>query len=226
MTKIYTLTDPITNEIRYVGKTTKTLDERLTYHYYNLKKTKNKHKIHWFGKLSKLGLKPIIELVDEVDDKEWKFWERYWISQFKTWGFNLMNYLVGGEGFTPEDVKKLWERPEYRKAQVDRMTGEKNTFYGKKHSEETKEILRLKCPKRGENHYLYGKKRTDEEKEKMRMSQPTLVTIIRMDMDGVEIDTWVGLKKMCRELNLDEAAVIRVIKGKNKHHKFFKFKYK
>jgi group I intron endonuclease len=225
MIKIYTLTDPLTNQVRYVGKTSKSLDERLAYHFYDLKRGKNKHKINWFNKLIDLGLKPIIEIVDEVDDDDWQFWERYWISQFKTWGFNLINYLEGGEGYTSEDVKKLWLKPEYRLAQTERMIGDKNPFFGKTHSDETKEILRVKCPKKGLDNGNFGKKNSDEQKEKNRLSQPTLVTIVRMDIYGVEIDKWVGLKKMCRELGLDEAAVLRVIKGKNKHHKNFKFKY-
>ena len=28
------------------------------------------------------------------------FWETYWISQFKTWGYNLINYTEGGDGST------------------------------------------------------------------------------------------------------------------------------
>ena len=39
----------------------------------------------------------IFEL-DLVDDKEWRFWECYWIEQFKQWGFNLKNQNKGGGG--------------------------------------------------------------------------------------------------------------------------------
>jgi NAD+ synthetase len=35
----------------------------------------------------------IFEL-DLVDDKEWRFWECYWIEQFKQWGFNLKNHFL------------------------------------------------------------------------------------------------------------------------------------
>ena len=225
MVTIYTLTDPVTNKIRYVGKTTTDLDKRLRYHIYEINRSKNKHKIYWFKQLINIGLKPIIEVIDIVDDSNWGFWEQYWISQIKTWGFDLINCLEGGNGYTSEDVKKLWENAEYRKKQTARMLGSNNPFYGKKHTEKTKHILRLKCPKRGNKHGHFGKRLTQEEIEKRRLNQPTLVKIIRMDMNNNVIDTWLGLKKMCRELNLDEAAVLRVIKGKNKHHKKFRFKY-
>lgn len=44
-----------------------------------------------------MGLKPIIEIIDEVPVSEWEFWEIYWISQFKTWGFDLTNGTEGGD---------------------------------------------------------------------------------------------------------------------------------
>ncbi len=95
-TYIYTLTDPETNEVRYVGKTNN-INQRYRAH---LNKTR-KHQIHkanWIKKLKQKKLKPIINIVDEVSIKEWIFWEQYWISQFKTWGFNLVNYTLGGDG--------------------------------------------------------------------------------------------------------------------------------
>jgi hypothetical protein len=53
---------------------------------------------------------------------EWMFWETY-ISQFKTWGFDLINYTNGGGGCT-----------------FANQTGFKGhtSWLGKNHSEETK----------------------------------------------------------------------------------------
>lgn len=40
-----------------------------------------------------------IEVLDEVPTEEWKFWERYYISLYKSWGFILENKrLYGGNG--------------------------------------------------------------------------------------------------------------------------------
>lgn len=224
--KIYTLSDPKTLEIRYVGKTEKTLKERLNYHIWDIKRTKNKHKINWLNSLIKKNLKPEIRLIEEVPFNEWKFWEKYWISQFKIWGFNLLNYHEGGEGYSSEDVKKLWKNKKYREFHTNRVKGNKNPFFGKKHNDETKQVLREKCPKRGEEHGCFGRVLSNKEKKEMRLAQPTLKEFIRLDLDGNIIDEWKGLKFMCRELDLDEAAVIRVAKGKVKTHKNFIFKYK
>jgi len=223
--KIYTLKDPETNQIRYVGKTEKTLKERMYYHTWDIKRTKNNHKKNWFNSLSNKNLKPEIELIEEVPIEEWRFWEQFYISIFKSWGFNLINYTDGGEGYSSNQLKKLWKTKEYREYHTKRMIGKNNPFFGKKHTEKTKDILRKKCPKRGKENPMYGKKRTKEENEKMRLNQPNLKKYIRLDLEGGIIDEWIGLKYMCRELQLDEAAVLRVIKGKNNHHKGFKFNY-
>jgi hypothetical protein len=47
-------------------------------------------------------------VIDEVED--WKYWESYWISQFKTWGFTLENKNNGGGGpssYTEEQKQKM-----------------------------------------------------------------------------------------------------------------------
>ena len=81
--KIYTLTCPITLEIRYVGKTEKKLETRLSNHI-KVSEKSNTHKNNWIKSLLKKELTPIIELLDIVPEIEWQFWEKYWISQFKT----------------------------------------------------------------------------------------------------------------------------------------------
>jgi len=48
--------------------------------------------------------------IDEVEDNEWKFWESYWIEQFKQWGFVLENKNKGGGGpssYTKEQKQKM-----------------------------------------------------------------------------------------------------------------------
>jgi len=224
--KIYALTNPITNEIRYIGKTEMTLKKRLYYHIYDLKRCNNEHKINWFNQFIKENKKPNIILIDEVPYSNWKFWEMYWISQMKQWGFNLINYTDGGEGFTSEQEKKLWKNKEYREYHTNRVKGDKNPFYGKTHSDKTKEILRKKCPRKGSKHGMYNKHHSIESKTKNRLSQPNLKPIIRLDNNDNYIDEWVSVRYMCNELNLDNGAVTRVLKGRNKTHKGFKFIYK
>lgn len=97
MVNIYILTDPRSSVPRYVGKTVQDLTKRLNKHICERTKATT-HKNSWIISLKENGFNPKIELIDIVPKIEWEFWEIYWISQFKTWGFNLTNGTLGGEG--------------------------------------------------------------------------------------------------------------------------------
>ena len=111
-TYIYTLSDD--SGIRYVGKS----DNPEGRFHKHLKECKMKrtHKEKWIFSLKESGKIPILEILDEIEPREWCFFESYWISQLKSWGFDLLNGTSGGEG--------------------------SDGFRGRKHSEETKEKLR------------------------------------------------------------------------------------
>ncbi len=97
MVKIYTLSDPQTNTIRYVGKTSSTLESRLSGHITLAKKGLTKyHSSRWIKSLLLKGLIPKIELIEEVEDSQWEVLEIYWIEQFRQWGFKLTNIQKGG----------------------------------------------------------------------------------------------------------------------------------
>jgi group I intron endonuclease len=102
MTYIYILSDG--NEIRYVGKT-KFISNRYRSHI-NESKKKRTHKEKWINKVLLNGGKIIIEILDMCDDDISNDIESYWISQFKCWGFNLVNGTIGGDGGSPMLGKK------------------------------------------------------------------------------------------------------------------------
>jgi hypothetical protein len=111
MNYIYVLKDPITDEIKYVGKSINPYD-RCRKHISEAKITgANNHRINWIKSLLKLGLTPNMEIMDEIDG-EWEWLEQYWISQFKTWGFNLTNGTFGGEN--PPSWKGRTHTDEYK----------------------------------------------------------------------------------------------------------------
>lgn len=94
--KIYCLKNPINNNIRYVGITTKTLSNRLTNHIYDAKK-KDRHVCNWINSLLLINTKPIIEQIEECDEANWQEREKYWIK-FYSKLFNLTNSHEGGTG--------------------------------------------------------------------------------------------------------------------------------
>lgn len=106
---IYSLKDPRDNQIKYIGKANN-IDTRLYTHTVNCNLVKNTPKIQWIKSLKDKGLKPIIEEIDCVLKSEWQFWEKHYISLYKSWGFNLKNYTLGGDGnncpFRTEEFKQ------------------------------------------------------------------------------------------------------------------------
>jgi hypothetical protein len=114
MIYIYTLSCPETKEIRYVGKTCN-LKSRYSNH---INKFYNNHKSNWIKSLLSKGLKPIMEVIEEVEDElNWEMLEIYWIAQFKAWGFDLTNIDEGGKfiNFTQEVKDKISKANKGRK---------------------------------------------------------------------------------------------------------------
>lgn len=96
-TYIYALEFPKGN-IRYIGKSNNP-KKRLKKHIRESLASTETHKKAWINGLLKKNKKPILSIIDDVDFDDWPIMEQYWISQFKTWGFNLVNTTDGGEGF-------------------------------------------------------------------------------------------------------------------------------
>ena len=141
---IYTLSDPITQEVRYIGLTTKSLKSRFSAH---CSKKNKSYKSNWITSLKRKGLKPIIEVLDTASDfEELKDLEMYWIAQFKQWGFKLLNLTNGGDGalgykHRKESIElmkqKLLLRP--KKPPIIRMTKEEQ--YAKVSEIKSKKVI-------------------------------------------------------------------------------------
>lgn len=102
----YTLENPEKpGIIRYVGVTTTTLNQRFYHHKYTSKKRRNSPVSKWIHSLLSLGVVPEIKLLDECLEDNWEIMERYWISQLKSWGFNLLNIQEGGSGVVTKEQR-------------------------------------------------------------------------------------------------------------------------
>ena len=97
-TFIYALIDPRNNEVRYIGKANNPI-KRYTNHY-NSARDRNTHKRNWITSVRKDGHRPDLLILDEVNIDEWIFWESFYISLYKSFGFHLVNYTFGGDGST------------------------------------------------------------------------------------------------------------------------------
>jgi len=125
----------------YVGKTNNTIKRRLN------------HKQHF-------GFDVCLEIIDEIPSDEWKFWEKHYISLFKSWGFNLVNKNKGGNGpeYFPEHsrlkLSKLFKGrtcpnkgKKFKKVAPKLNTGRKNKYIIYQHDLEGNIIKEWTRPK-------------------------------------------------------------------------------
>jgi group I intron endonuclease len=95
--KIYTLHDPDTLDVRYVGFTSKSLEERLRGHIYD-SKFEQHHKARWVRSILAANKRPVILHVETATPENWKERERFWINHFRKTGCRLTNSSDGGDG--------------------------------------------------------------------------------------------------------------------------------
>lgn len=209
-TFIYELIDPKNGVTRYIGKTNN-IDLRFDGHIRNRFKYTS-HKNNWIKQLLSEDLKPIINVIDEVPINEWPFWERYWIAQYKAWGFNLTNSTDGGEGL-------LNPTKEIREKISKGNMGKPSPFKNKKH---TKEGL----IKKSEN--MIGKnlgkkyKSNNINQHTLRKQKP----VFKIDLNNNILDSYTSIKEAALKNNLYASLITRVCKGKLKKHGGFIWEYK
>ena len=191
---IYILKDPITNEVRYVGKTQNALI-RLKEHIRKSHLTKT-HKNNWVQKLIKNNLTPIMEIIALVPEDTQGIHEQNWIDKYKNEGVRLTNIADGGVGGNLGPIvnqkisealkgKKLTEvhkkniskgciglkaSSETKEKMSKNNSGEGNPMYGIQHSFETKEKIGISSSKRnsGEGNPMYGIQHTEKTINKIK----------------------------------------------------------
>lgn len=162
MVSIYTLSDPRTGGIRYVGKT---FELRNRYRNHNNEHS-NTRKATWIKSLKVLGLKPAMDVLEEYPDApetDWYAAEEFWISYLRFLGCPLTNLALGGRGGgracietrAKQSAIKSGRRltPEHRRSIGRALTGYKHSpeycarlsaaLRGKHVSTETRAKLRL-----------------------------------------------------------------------------------
>lgn len=119
---IYTIKDPNTNLVVYVGKSfdfTKRKSEHInSYKRYNNKKS------NWIKFLLDNGQRPLFEIIDDCDEIDWELKERQYIKLYKSFGANLFNVTNGGEIGSMGHKRTEEEKEYYRKL----YTGRKNSL--------------------------------------------------------------------------------------------------
>lgn len=90
---IYTISCPESKNIVYIGKT-ECFTARSHAHL-SVKIAKSNIE-KWCSIILKAGNKPIIEILDIVDDSESSYWEGFYVRLMQSWGFDLLNMKSTG----------------------------------------------------------------------------------------------------------------------------------
>lgn len=234
MYTIYHLICPKSNEIRYVGQTKKSLEIRLSQHI-KLSKRKTKKKYHvnfWIEKLLMENLEPSIKSVHQnLTKNEANELEKYEIENLSNKGNKLCNLTNGGDTFLMSDETKIKMR--------NSKLGEKNSFYGKTHTEETKKLIKEKAIGRfvseetkkklsirfsGERNNMFGrpsplKTHTEETKKLISYKKSKEWRFLNPENELVVI---FNLLEFCKQNNLHCPSMHRVAKGVRNSYKKWK----
>lgn len=191
MRYIYTLSDPNTLKIRYIGQTNnivRRFNDHLSSSLNENSNTYNTYKARWIRKIMSNNKNPIINIIHECNtlDESNKL-ESLYIEKYTNEGYKLTNsHVTDVTEFSIETRKKL---SNYRLGKtLEELYGTEKAFELKSKfiertinfnknvpkSEETKlkisETLKEYFSNK-ENHWAYGLKMTDEHNEKLRLAK-------------------------------------------------------
>lgn len=181
---IYGLFHPVTNEIRYIGKTEMSLEKRFYFHKKEaLSKKRNSYKNKWLGSLIDIGIEPEIKLIEVCNTENWIYREQFWINYYKSLGSKLSNATKGGDESpmkNPETAKKVAQ-----------------SLRGKSPSDVTRKLLSIATT--GKNNPNYGNKASDYNKQRTR--ETCMVYIDQYSLKGKFIKTWPCMRDVYRYFN-------------------------
>jgi group I intron endonuclease len=221
---IYLATN-LTNGMKYVGYSTKTLRERKQKHLREAKKSD----YYFHRSLIRYGFENFTwEIIDQVygnieskydkEDLKKRLGERekYWVAFYDSFnpnkGYNMSAGGEGGDNFTYNPNKE-----NIRLSQSLSKQGKNNSFFGKKrpaHSEEMK----------GSRHFNFGKHLSNETREKIAKSLSK--SIIQYSVEGTLVREWKNAYQIQREMQFNQSHISKVCLGKQKTAYGFLWRFK
>lgn len=217
---IYELIDPRLPEVpRYIGYTKHSVESRLTQHisdalYYK----KPQYKRNWIKNLLRQNIKPIARVLDTVSVIDMPFWEEYYISLYRSWGFKLLNLTPGGEGVrvfnrirSKEAIEKHRLKMRGRKVSEETRCKISNTLMNHKCDDITRQ--KISSTLKGNVPWNKGKPYIQNRR-----------AIIQLDFQGNKIAEFSSIKETKEKTGVNHVYDICV--GRAKTGKGFIFKYK
>lgn len=162
--KIYALKLKDSTEIKYVGRTSESLETRLSKHKTNAKFDKNKtHRHYWILKhYNDIEIVLIEDNIETFEDSCVR--EIFHITEHRK-TYTLINSTNGGDGGCPgykhteESKKKIGDAHRGKKLSKEHINFLKNREFTEEHRKNLSDSLKLSM--KGEGNPMYGKKRPD-----------------------------------------------------------------
>jgi group I intron endonuclease len=217
---IYKLTNTI-NGKSYIGFTSKAPEKRWAAH---LEKAHAKKNVYLYDAINKYGWENFTkEVIYCSQDAEHTLsvMEPYFIREYNTFftdehGYNMTRGGEGTLGAKFSDERKI--------AISIRLKGSGNSFFGRHHTDETKQkvseaVKRSRHLRVGEAAPFAGHKHSEESRRQIGDTQGDTWQITFPDGHN---ETVHNLRAFCREHKLTAPLMIAVSKGRQRHHKNFR----
>lgn len=221
---IYTLTDPITNEVRYIGLTFNDLKQRLRSHCSEKSKS---HKSNWIQLLKSKGLKPLIKAIEENISSYEETCEKeiYYINKYRSDGHRLTNSASGGN----KNKKMSLE------TKIKMSKSAKNRKYKLVLSDETKKTMSERSKERFKNqserdrlrisNKRYEDSKSKDQKMKDILSQDNKY-VLQYDKDMNFISEYPSIREAGRMTKIERGNISKCCKNKVKSAGGYIWKYK
>jgi hypothetical protein len=182
-----------------------------------LRKAEHKYK-------KKGNVRPEFVIIDEVNTKDWLFWEKYWISQFITWGFALENKNQGGAGLayhTKDSKLKISNSLTGKKHSKVSKQKMRNSALGRHHTPSQSKKLSQSLKKFYSKNEGSFKGKTHTKETKLKLSKP----IQSFDKNGNLVKEYNSLKEAGIAHKTSSGNIIKSMKRGGSFHKLI-WKYK
>jgi hypothetical protein len=148
-TGIYALIDPRTDRVMYVGQSVD-IDYRFRQHLHAWRNDSNRKKIRWIGELQKLGMVPLLRILEERPFQGCDEAETRWIRHFKVLGQCEFNRAPGGSirrpskllNGHPDDWFQVGLKVKRVQALLSELRVETYALAGKRGDESIRKVIR------------------------------------------------------------------------------------
>lgn len=217
---IYGLVDPrndlTVENVRYVGKTKRTIIDRYKQHLRDSEKYTTPI-YNWIKKLQIENVSPKAIKIDECDERNWREIEKKYIKYYRQFG-KLLNVSNGGDGIEDESRWVIvYQYDEFGKLikkhnSIANAAREMNITSNSIHAAIDQNFSKSSC-----GYYWFSSKKKIND-FKFNRPRQRHVPILAYDLNGNFVNKFSTIKEASLKLKIHEPNIIRSLSSNNKHY--------